>query len=100
MEIEHKIIASLCYFSIFFAPFLFPLIVYFVTTGEVRRHAKRALLSHILPFILVIVVIALGIALFDNAAAFYTVVVGIVLSVIVYFVFFVWNIVQGIKVFQ
>ncbi|MDY0394386.1 hypothetical protein RWE15_07890 [Virgibacillus halophilus] len=81
--------------------FLLPLIVYFVISDtEVRRHAKRALLSHILPFILIFVVIILALAMFDSNIAFAVIISGFVLSGIVYFVFFIWNIVQGIKVFQ
>ena len=30
----NKLLAALCYFSVFFAPFLFPIIVYFVTKHE------------------------------------------------------------------
>ncbi|MFD2209756.1 DUF4870 domain-containing protein [Virgibacillus halophilus] len=101
MDTEYKVLSSLCYFSIFFAPFLLPLIVYFVISDtEVRRHAKRALLSHILPFILIFVVIILALAMFDSNIAFAVIISGFVLSGIVYFVFFIWNIVQGIKVFQ
>ncbi|NQD52466.1 DUF4870 domain-containing protein, partial [Bacillus altitudinis] len=33
---ENKILSSLCYFSIFFAPFLFPIIVYFLGKDEVK----------------------------------------------------------------
>lgn len=101
MDTEYKVLSSLCYFSIFFAPFLLPLIVYFVISdAEVRRHAKRALLSHILPFILIFVVIILGLAMFNSHMAIPFVAIGIVVSGIVYVVFFIWNIVQGIKVFQ
>ncbi|SIT93106.1 hypothetical protein [Edaphobacillus lindanitolerans] len=45
-----RLLSSLNYFSIAFAPFLFPAIVFF-TSGEpsVRRHAKRACLIQLIP---------------------------------------------------
>lgn len=50
---NEKILGALSYFSIFFAPFLFPLVVWFVVDNrEVKRHAKLALISHLVPVIL------------------------------------------------
>ena len=53
---NQRILSALCYFSILFAPFLLPLIVYFVSPDtEVKYHAKRSLLSHLIPVALGIV---------------------------------------------
>ena len=50
---ESKILAAFSYLSIFFAPFIVPLIVYFVTKdSDVKRHSIRALVSHLIPFVL------------------------------------------------
>ncbi|MGG0188230.1 DUF4870 domain-containing protein, partial [Bacillus rhizoplanae] len=49
---SNNILSSLCYFSIFFAPFLFPIIVFFIAEGDVKYHAKKALWTHIIPFII------------------------------------------------
>ncbi|WP_240322192.1 hypothetical protein, partial [Serratia marcescens] len=39
-------------FSVFFAGFLFPLVVFFVTEDkDTKRHAKKAFLSHLIPLI-------------------------------------------------
>ena len=46
----NNILSSLCYFSIFFAPFLLPIIVYFVAEDEVKYHAKKAFWSHVFPY--------------------------------------------------
>nr|WP_233252884.1 MULTISPECIES: DUF4870 domain-containing protein [unclassified Geobacillus] len=47
---SNKVLASLCYFSIFFAGFIFPIVVYFVADDQaVKQHAKKAFLSHLIP---------------------------------------------------
>lgn len=103
MDTPQRVIASLNYFSIFFAPFLFPIIVYFVTTNNtVKHHAKRALFSHIIPVLVTIGSIVAGIMLaLSNFAgvATGTIVLGYLLAGILYFIFMIWNIVQGIKLF-
>ncbi|MCZ8522383.1 MULTISPECIES: DUF4870 domain-containing protein [Paenibacillus] len=90
-----KITASLCYFSIFFAGFLIPAVVYFITNDyEVRYHAKKALISHILPFFSLFLMVILwliaptltGLFLFGIAVA------------ILYGLVIVYNVVKGIQV--
>ncbi|MFC7366579.1 MULTISPECIES: DUF4870 domain-containing protein [Bhargavaea] len=45
-----RLIASFNYFSILFAPVLFPLVLLFASgDGMVRRHAKRALAIQLIP---------------------------------------------------
>ncbi|WP_373676008.1 hypothetical protein, partial [Enterococcus faecium] len=51
----NNILSSFCYFSVFFAPFIFPLIVWILASGDTSRHAGKALLYHILPIIFFIV---------------------------------------------
>ena len=47
---NNKLLAALCYFSVFFTPLLVPVIVYFVSDDrEVKHHAKRSLVSHLVP---------------------------------------------------
>ncbi|POF45041.1 hypothetical protein [Staphylococcus pseudintermedius] len=48
---SNKILSSFCYFSVFFAPFIFPIVVWALSNGDTSRNAKRALLYHILPMI-------------------------------------------------
>lgn len=51
-----KILSALSYFSVLFAPFLLPIIVYFISQdSEVKYHAKKSLISHIIPVILLII---------------------------------------------
>ncbi|MBT2215735.1 DUF4870 domain-containing protein [Virgibacillus dakarensis] len=103
MDSSSKILASLNYFSIFFAPFLFPIIVYFVVTEkDVKYHAKRAFLSHIVPFVVLLLAIGLGIAFsFSNSfgLATGTIISGYLIAGILYVIFLIWNVVQGIKIF-
>ena len=92
-----QLLSSLCYFSIFFAPFLFPVVVW-IASGDfyVAKHAKKALISHALP-------VAAGIVLLIftfksgsfGAAIGYAVVFGII-----YFASVVYNIVKGINVLR
>lgn len=52
MNRNQAIIASLCYFSVFIAPIIVPIVAYFVVNEkETKRHAIRSLISHIVPFV-------------------------------------------------
>lgn len=95
-----KVLASLSYFSLFFAPFLFPVIVYFLTDGETKRHARNAFLSHIIPFIILIIGIFFAIAVGFNNVDFasITFILAIALFGIITFILYIWNIIMGIKV--
>ncbi|WP_010676592.1 DUF4870 domain-containing protein [Bacillus timonensis] len=53
-----KLIAALCYFSIFFAGFILPVVVYIlVQNPAVKRHALHALISHIIPAATIVFII-------------------------------------------
>ncbi|SHG74891.1 DUF4870 domain-containing protein [Virgibacillus chiguensis] len=98
----NNILSSLCYFSVFFAPFLFPIIVYFVAETNVKKHAKSALGMHLVPFItvvgLIIVTIMLGFSnLSDTVNGGVLIAVGM-LAVIINIYYFILNIIRGIKV--
>ncbi|WP_203363570.1 DUF4870 domain-containing protein [Bacillus sp. REN10] len=97
-----QVLSSLCYFSIFFAPFLFPVVVYFVADEEVKAHAKSAFWSHIIPFIVLVVGMILSGVLGIGAQEEMAVGIGIVVTygifVLIGLYFFIWNIVKGIKV--
>ena len=94
-------------FSVFFAPFIVPIIIYFVSPDpEVKRHSIRALLSHVIPFILcIILVVALFIVgifsghVNSNTIFATSVLLGLGYGLI-YLVIIIWNVVQGIKVLR
>ena len=103
---EQKLLCSLSYFSIFFAPFIVPIIIFFISTNDVvKYHAKRALLSHVLPVaigILLCVMFLLSFGLFSegNGAIFiiWPIIVG--LFTLMWIGITIWNIVQGIRVLR
>ncbi|BDG45817.1 MULTISPECIES: DUF4870 domain-containing protein [Parageobacillus] len=106
---SNKVLASLCYFSILFAGFVFPIIVYFVTDDqEVKKHAKKAFLSHCIPAatiaFFIILGISMGVTQQYNDISFLVggglVWIGFAIAGIVNLVIVVWNIVQGIRVLK
>ncbi len=105
MTKNNQILASLCYFSILMLGILFPIIVYFaVDDQEVKAHAKRALFSHLLPFILtVITVLILAAFVLTNTASTALPVIGLMAFVwigIISFIVLIWNIIQGVLVLK
>lgn len=109
----NRVLASLNYFSIFFAGFLFPLIVWIISKNEFEKHhAKRALISHIIAVIpgVIAAISVIILALTSTAAEPYTekgaflfgtgfvfIIVG---YFIIAFIIMIWNVVQGIKVLR
>ncbi|MBO8176174.1 MAG: DUF4870 domain-containing protein [Bacillus sp. (in: Bacteria)] len=99
----NKILSSLCYFSIFFAGFIFPIVVYFVTNNpETKRHAKSAFLSHLIPFIGIVFIIMgliLDIGIFTSGSGipFFFILSFVVYGILVAIVI-MWNVIKGIKV--
>lgn len=92
-----QILSSLSYFSIFFAPFIFPIIVWIVARDEyVAKHSKRALLSHLFPFLAAIPLLYFSlIANHAGSILGYALLFGVI-----YFGSFVYNIVKGIQVLR
>jgi hypothetical protein len=87
---------------VFFAPFLLPIAIYLIVDHhEVKQHAKKALISHIIPFLSVVGMI--GLILFSSFSnpsevAFFTVFIGSFIVVgIINIIVVIWNIVKGIK---
>lgn len=96
-----KVLSGLCYFSIFFAGILFPLVVMFASADDVTKsHAKKAFLSHLIPLIPVPLLIA---AIFsdintinnDGIPVFTLVSAGIM--VLVSLIVTIWNVIKGVK---
>ncbi|MDO6657876.1 DUF4870 domain-containing protein [Anaerobacillus sp. 1_MG-2023] len=96
MSVE-KVMSSLCYFSVFFAPFLFPIIVYFVVKDEeVSYHAKRSIFSHLLPFLTILLALV-AVFMMDIGVV---IILGFLLFSLLNVIVFVWNIVKGIQVLR
>ena len=107
----NKILSASTYFSILFAPFILPIIVYFLTSEkEVKYHAKRSLISHIIPTIFFVL---LMLAIFANffpigytgnpttmLSTMTTALIFMGIYTLINLVLLIWNIVQGIKVLR
>lgn len=95
---NNKVLSALCYFSLFFAPFLLPLVVYFIADEqEVKRHAFVSLLSHLLPLI-VVPFFAFGFIMDQAALPLFLVL--IIIGAILVIGTTVWNIVRGIQLLK
>lgn len=96
-----KVLSALCYFSIFFAGIIFPLVVFFASNDSgTKKHAKKALLSHIIPAIplpFLVFTILYESSKGPDIIPVYTIIM-ICLMVLVSIVVVIWNIVKGIKV--
>ncbi|NHM77180.1 DUF4870 domain-containing protein [Staphylococcus sp. 11511212] len=92
-----KLLASLCYFSVFFAPILFPIVVWILTKYPVTTHAKKSIIYHILPWIsMTLAAIFFGLSQSTpNIPLYFT--LGIILLVMA-FLTYVYNLYCGVKV--
>ncbi|WP_053368212.1 DUF4870 domain-containing protein [Bacillus sp. FJAT-27245] len=98
-----KVLSGLCYFSIFFAPFLFPIVVYFVAEDLItKEHAKKALLSHLIPFVAIPFAMlgAIAGAGAGSDAGFGIAILGMGIYGILSIGVIIWNVVKGIKTIQ
>lgn len=96
LSTESKILACLCYFSVFFAPILFPAVIWIFTSRPVSHHAKKSLYYHIIPLVL-FTCAAIAFSINQNYSsdiAFYTA----ILLVIITLYYVVVNLYSGIKV--
>ncbi len=91
-----KLLSSLCYFSVIFAPFLFPIIVFFFSAGEVRSHAQKSLWIHIAPYHSGFIGLSIGVWLSRDGQKE----IGIMIMVIAGLIgayFLILNFVRGIR---
>lgn len=102
MDKTNTVFAALVYFSVFFAPLLLPIAIYFIVDHkEVKLHAKKALISHIIPFLSLLFVI--GSVVFSglsnpSESSFLIVFIGGFLVVgLINLIVLIWNIVKGVK---
>ncbi|MDW0114624.1 MULTISPECIES: DUF4870 domain-containing protein [Sporosarcina] len=111
---NNKILSALCYFSIFFSPLLLPAIVFFITDdAEVKGHAKRSLISHLAPVVLLIagfILFTFSMVSYESrlttmmngqfdfwglAPFLFMLIYGLLFLVVV-----IWNVYQGVKVLK
>ena len=113
---NNKLLAPLCYFSVFFAPLLIPAIIFFITDDrEIKFHAKRSFVSHLVPVVILIagfIIFSFSMFSFTNrinvmpdenfglgfwqlAPFIFTLIYGLLFIAIM-----IWNIIQGVKVMK
>ncbi|MFJ8066595.1 DUF4870 domain-containing protein [Psychrobacillus sp. NPDC096426] len=109
-----KLLSALSYFSVLFAPFIVPIIVFFVSHDkEVKYHAKKSFISHIIPVVLMIIIFisiftttiptsASMVWTFEKPSLWATFgpFLFIALYIIIYLIVLIWNIIQGIRVLR
>lgn len=112
---NHKLLSALCYFSIFFSPLLFPFIVFFLSEEwEVKHHAKRSLVSHLVPTIILVagfILFSFSIISFRGSFnggmgmgnfGFWQITPFLFMAIygLLFLIIVIWNIVQGVKVLK
>lgn len=108
---NQKILSAFSYLSVFFAPFIVPLIVYFVSKdSDVKRHSIRALISHLIPVVFGIILFAvfvfstISFNTFDLESGSNTFMIVWFASFAIYLLIslgiVIWNIVQAIRVIR
>lgn len=100
----NNILSALCYFSILFAPFLLPIIVYFIAEDDVKYHAKKALWTHVIPYAVLFVGLGLsgvfGLSMGESTGVAIAILATYAIFAVAGIYYFIWNIVKGVKVLK
>src|SRR5699024_9901632 len=92
-----KILSSLCYFSVFFAPFLFLIIMYIFVIGSVRYHGGKSLCTHLVSYLAAIIGFTVRTILMYSGYRTIGLLVIVVFALVgVYYL--ILNLVRGIRV--
>lgn len=102
---NRNFLSSLSYISFFFAPFFFPLLTMIFGYEEIKRHGKRALISHLIPiatFIIMVIIYGIihllstqveGIGVPDSTVKGSSMILLALITIVVA----IWNIKEGVK---
>ncbi|MBM6619031.1 DUF4870 domain-containing protein [Bacillus suaedaesalsae] len=97
----NKLISALCYFSVFFAGFILPIAVYFIVDDlEVKRHAKHAFISHLIPLVTIPIFVFGGLLSGIGDGMSIVIILGFIVTFIVNIIVAIWNVVKGIQVLR
>lgn len=98
---NRSLLSALNYFSLFFAPLVFPLITLIFDYKEMKKHGKRAFISHLIPTLTLIVI---AISCYISAKLAGTKTPNSVLAsgcpIVIFLITFgviVWNVKEGVK---
>lgn len=94
---SEKGLASICYFSTFFAPILLPLVVWIVAHKPVSTHAKKALIYHIVPWLLIGTSVSFFIISLSGSTLIFHLMVAILTGLSSVY-FYIYNLYCGVKV--
>ena len=111
---QSKGLSAINYLSFYFVPFVFPLIVFFISKEPfVKHHAKRAFVSHLIPIIFgIIFAIVFVVSIFSVESRIYSdelssgdiftgpFLITLASFIIVTVIIAIWNLVQAIKVLR
>ena len=97
---SERLLSALSYFSVFFAPIIFPIVIWILADKPVSTHAKKSLIFHILPYFLMII----GSAILGYSGMVSSTALSVILLIIgflaligaIYFV--IYNLYCGIKI--
>lgn len=109
-----KVLSALCYFSVFIFPLLIPFVIYLTSEDrEVKAHATRSFVSHIIPMILLVIglvffsfsmftaqrrmtaIMQQQVDFWSFAPFLFTVIYSLLFLVVI-----VWNVFQGVRVLR
>lgn len=101
---NRRLLSSLNYFSLFFAPVVFPLITMIAGTADIKKHGKRALISHLFPvpmyaIMLMIIQLLLYVEIIQQESSILEI-SGIIFVMLTLLGVVIWNVVQGVKVLR
>src|SRR5699024_1332365 len=98
---NRRLLSSLNYFSIFFAPFLFPFIKILVGEKYIKEHGQKAFLSHSIPVILYFIMMSVfSLSSYLDQPNSILVILGVTILAIISVSVVIWNVIQGVKVIK
>ncbi|QQK75882.1 helix-turn-helix domain-containing protein [Salicibibacter cibarius] len=97
---NRRLLSSLNYFSLFFAPVVFPIITIIAGTAEIKKHGKRALVSQLIPAPLYAVMILFLNLITTEQGYLVFEISGTIFVMLTLLGVAIWNVVQGIKVLR
>ncbi|AXF54734.1 helix-turn-helix domain-containing protein [Salicibibacter kimchii] len=98
------LLSSLNYFSLFFAPFVFPIITIIAGTAEIKKHGKRALISQLIPvpvytFMILFFHLTTYLGIPEEGTAIFEI-SGTIFVILTLLCVAIWNVVQGVKLLR
>ncbi|RIP34762.1 hypothetical protein BUZ14_06185 [Staphylococcus gallinarum] len=100
----NRVLASISYFSLFFAPILVPIIIWILADKPASQHASKSLIYHIVTYLGPIVALltgSFGVSLTQNTSNNWITIIVIVIACLLAFVtlwYTIKNVYRGVSV--